>query len=61
MEFVLFQKNQTTVLMRRACEVACGARPRRAPFVVSTYHADPDNEVRRFHAEDERVTINCLL
>ncbi|XP_022822048.1 keratin-associated protein 10-8-like isoform X1 [Spodoptera litura] len=49
--------NQPTVLMRRACEVACGARPRRKPFVCSSYSADPYNEIRRFHSEDERG--NC--
>lgn len=52
--FALFQANQPTVLMRRACEVACGTRKRK-PFVVSSYAADPHNEIRRYHSEDERV------
>ncbi|XP_075982585.1 uncharacterized protein LOC142980865 [Anticarsia gemmatalis] len=51
--------NQTTVLMRRACEVACGARARRKPFVVSSYHADPEQEVRRYHSEDAKG--NCCI
>ncbi|KAJ8736262.1 hypothetical protein PYW08_006918 [Mythimna loreyi] len=50
--------NQPTVLMRRACEVACGTRKRK-PFVVSSYAADPHNEIRRFHSEDERG--NCCF
>ncbi|CAD0194870.1 unnamed protein product [Chrysodeixis includens] len=51
--------NQPTVLMRRACEVACGTRARRKPFVVSTYAADPYKEVRQYHSEDERG--NCCF
>ncbi|KAJ0182425.1 hypothetical protein K1T71_001794 [Dendrolimus kikuchii] len=49
--------NQPTVLMRRACEVACGVRPRRVPFVTSSYSADAYNEVHRYHSQDERG--NC--
>lgn len=44
--------------MRRACEVACGTRARRKPFIVSSYAADPYNEVRRYHSEDEKVYHN---
>uniref|UniRef100_A0A2A4J3U5 Uncharacterized protein n=1 Tax=Heliothis virescens TaxID=7102 RepID=A0A2A4J3U5_HELVI len=51
--------NQPTVLTRRACEVACGTRARRKPFVVSSYAADPYNEIRRYHSEDERG--NCCF
>ncbi|KAM3967895.1 uncharacterized protein ACR2FA_011444 [Aphomia sociella] len=51
--------NQPTVLMRRACEVAVGSRARRKPFVVSSYCADPHNEVHRYHSEDERG--NCCF
>lgn len=52
--------------MRRACEVAVGRRNRRKPFVETSYRADPDNEVRRYHSEDDRVTdfsflANCSL
>ncbi|KAJ8735650.1 hypothetical protein PYW07_007270 [Mythimna separata] len=50
--------NQPTVLMRRACEVACGKRQRK-PFVVASYAADPHNEIRRYHSEDERG--NCCF
>ncbi|KAH9628154.1 hypothetical protein HF086_018370 [Spodoptera exigua] len=53
--------NQPTLLMRRACEVACGTRPRRKPFVVSSYSADPHSEIRRFHSEDEREDQNSLF
>ncbi|RVE48161.1 hypothetical protein evm_007221 [Chilo suppressalis] len=49
--------NQPTVLMRRACEVAVGARERRKPFVMSTYKADASNVEHRYHSEDERG--NC--
>ncbi|XP_072937757.1 uncharacterized protein [Epargyreus clarus] len=49
--------NQPTLLMRRACEVAVGTRPRRRPFVVSSFCADPDRQVHRYHAEDEQG--NC--
>ncbi|CAH0727425.1 unnamed protein product, partial [Brenthis ino] len=53
--------NQPTTLMRRACEVAVGARPRRKPFVVSSFSADPDQEVHRYVSEDERVPYNNTL
>ncbi|CAG9791198.1 unnamed protein product [Diatraea saccharalis] len=49
--------NQPTVLMRRACEVAVGARERRKPFVMSTYKADATKVEHRYHSEDERG--NC--
>ncbi|XP_069359400.1 keratin-associated protein 9-1-like isoform X1 [Maniola hyperantus] len=49
--------NQPTVLMRRACEVAVGARPRRKPFAVSSVCIDPDQEVHRYHSQDDRG--NC--
>ncbi|XP_039760849.1 uncharacterized protein LOC120634371 isoform X4 [Pararge aegeria] len=48
--------NQPTVLMRRACEVAVGARPRRKPFAISTSCVDPDQEVHRYHSQDDRAT-----
>ncbi|XP_063822929.1 keratin-associated protein 10-1-like isoform X1 [Ostrinia nubilalis] len=51
--------NQPTLLMRRACEVAVGARQRRKPFVLSTYSADPYNVEQRYHCEDERG--NCCF
>lgn len=44
--------------MRRACEVAVGTRPRRKPFVVSSYTADPDQEVHRYASQDERVSYS---
>ncbi|XP_060807999.1 uncharacterized protein LOC106140079 [Amyelois transitella] len=47
-------RNQPTVLMRRACEVAVGARSRRKPFVESSFSSDPEKEIRRFISEDER-------
>ncbi|CAB3256481.1 unnamed protein product [Arctia plantaginis] len=46
--------NQPTVLMRRACEVACG---RRKPFVASSYHVDADHEERRYHSEDGKGNL----
>ncbi|OWR41900.1 hypothetical protein KGM_203779 [Danaus plexippus plexippus] len=47
--------NQPTILMRRACEVAVGARPRRKPFVTSSYSANAEEEVHRYMSQDERV------
>ncbi|XP_064074344.1 keratin-associated protein 4-12-like isoform X2 [Vanessa tameamea] len=49
--------NQPTVLMRRACEVAVGARPRRKPFVESCYSADPDQQIHRYVSQDERKIL----
>lgn len=51
----LLQVNQPTPLMRRACEVAVGARPSRMPFAVSSVSVDPDQEVHRYHSQDDRV------
>ncbi|XP_073958414.1 uncharacterized protein isoform X5 [Choristoneura fumiferana] len=47
--------NQPTVLMRRACEVAIGKRPRKKPFVESCYRADADHQESRYISEDEQV------
>ncbi|KAL4712755.1 hypothetical protein ACJJTC_008052 [Scirpophaga incertulas] len=49
--------NQPNSLMRRACEVAVGARVRRKPFVESSYRADANDVEHRYHSEDERG--NC--
>lgn len=53
--FFLFQTNQPTVLTRRACEVAVGARCRRKPYVHTSYCSDCDQEVHRYCCEDEQV------
>ncbi|VVC98535.1 unnamed protein product [Leptidea sinapis] len=45
--------NQPTVLMRRACEVAVGNRPRRKPFVETSYSADSEKEISRYASEDD--------
>lgn len=52
---ILLQTNQPTILARRACEVAVGARSRRKPYVHSSYCSDCDQEVHRYCCEDEQV------
>ncbi|XP_059051069.1 uncharacterized protein LOC131845922 isoform X3 [Achroia grisella] len=54
-------RNQPTVLMRRACEVAIGTKAKRKPFVESMYCADSHNEVHRYRSEDERISTTDFL
>ncbi|XP_063395340.1 uncharacterized protein LOC134680189 isoform X2 [Cydia fagiglandana] len=48
--------NQPTVLMRRACEVAVGKRPRKKPYEESRFVRDPDHQESRYIREDEETT-----
>ncbi|XP_063616570.1 uncharacterized protein LOC134789838 isoform X2 [Cydia splendana] len=47
--------NQPTVLMRRACEVAVGKRPRKRPYEESRYLRDADHQESRYIREDEET------
>ncbi|XP_061709057.1 uncharacterized protein LOC133519130 isoform X2 [Cydia pomonella] len=51
--------NQPTVLMRRACEVAVGKRPRKKPYEESRFIRDADHQESRYIREDEEG--NCCF
>ncbi|XP_047985696.1 uncharacterized protein LOC125225865 [Leguminivora glycinivorella] len=51
--------NQPTVLMRRACEVAIGKRPRKKPYEERRFIRDADHQESRYIREDEEG--NCCF